>query len=91
MKPRSHRELQLQAEGMLHYPNRVAQTLHDKDWELLKEFTKLLLSPPPKDLARTDPRRFRKWMQGVTECYILGWDNLNIKKLEELAREETKG
>lgn len=87
-KLRSHRELSLEAERMLFYPNRVAQVLYNKDWELLKEFAKILKSPPPSNLARTDPKRFRLWMQGVTECYILGWDNLNIENIEAVQQKE---
>lgn len=77
--------MSLKVEDLICNPHKIAVSLKHKEWETLHELTKFLNAPPPKDLAQTDPARFRKLMQGTTECYILGWHRLNKSNLKKLS------
>lgn len=84
--PTSNREMSLKIEELICNPHKIALSLKNKEWDTLSQITDILNSPLPKDLPQTDPARFRKLMQGMTQCYILGWHRLNKTNLKKLSK-----
>jgi hypothetical protein len=82
----SQREISLAVEELICNPHKIAVYLKNKEWEILYQVVNTLNSKLPKDLPQTDPARFRKFMRGITECYILGWHRLNTANLNKLRK-----
>lgn len=69
---------------MILHPELIPEALKAKEWKILAELARTLQEGIPKDLAQSDPTRFRAWMKGLTYCYLIGWHHLNEEVLEEL-------
>jgi hypothetical protein len=82
----SHRDMSILVENLVCQPYKIAEILKNKDWEKLEALTNFLNNFPKLvlPLAQSDPARFRKLMAGITQCYILGWHNLNKEKINSL-------
>lgn len=84
----SSRQVSLRLEDLVTKPYKIAEALKNREWDTLLQVSEFLNSCPPRDLAQTDPARFRKLMRGITECYILGWHRLNKANLKKLSRKK---
>lgn len=75
---------------MLTNPNLIADAIKAKQWGDLAELADVIQAGIPKDMAQTDPSRFRAWMDGLTRCHLAGWGRLNPETLRKLAKKNRK-
>lgn len=81
---RSKRELRVSALTTL-MQGRMAAVVKARDWELLKEVSKLARDDAPADLAVTDPALFQSWRAAVTRYHLRGWTNMTPERVERLS------
>ena len=63
---------------------KVAHVMAERDWELLREVTRLAKEDAPHDLAFTDPSLFRKWRAAVTNFHLAGYSAMTPERIDEV-------
>lgn len=80
---RSPRELYVSALDALLRGN-TASVAHSRDWELLREISRLATSDAPTELAATDPALFLTWRSAVTRFHLAGWSAMTPDRIDNV-------
>lgn len=81
---RSKRDLYVSALRIL-LQGKMSAVVKARDWELLKEISRLATEDAPPDLAITDPALFQSWRAAVTRFHLRGWSNMTPERVEHVA------
>ena len=82
---RSPRELYVSALDVL-LRGETARIAHSRDWELLREISRLAASDAPIELAATDPALFQSWRAAVTRFHVAGWSAMTPERIDQIVR-----
>lgn len=80
---RSPRELYVTALDSLLRGN-TASVAHSRDWELLREISRLATSDAPVEFAATDPALFQSWRSAVTRFHLAGWSAMTPDRVDQV-------
>jgi hypothetical protein len=65
---------------------RIAETVKERDWDLLEEIARLAHGDAPPELAATDPALFQAWRDAVTRFHKRGWTHMTPERVATVQR-----
>lgn len=80
---RSRRELYVQALDVL-LRGKMAKVAMERDWELLREVSRLAAEDAPLSLRNTDPALFQAWRSAVTRYHVKGWTKMTPERIDHI-------
>ena len=65
---------------------RIAETVKERDWDLLEEIARLAHGDAPPELAATGPALFQAWRDAVTRFHKRGWTHMTPERVATVQR-----
>mgnify|MGYP003386922713 CR=1 FL=1 len=80
---RTKRDIYVEALEIL-LKGRIALAVKARDWQLLREVSRLAHEDAPLVLSKTDPALFQAWRTAVSRFHMAGWTHMTPERVDNV-------